>query len=121
MTPERLWAEWLDSVESAARRVEQQALVQDVPQTPEVAASGLPAPGLPTPAFPASALPMPAAPWPASLEPRRREVLATLAAATRTVERRRNETAAALNRLAHAPSRRVASGYTDGVALDVLG
>ena len=111
MTPERLWAEWLDSVESAARRVAQQALVQDVPQTPGVA----------TPALPTPALPMPAVPWPASLEPRRREVLATLAAATATVERRRDETAAALNRLAHAPSRRVASGYADGVALDVLG
>ena len=64
---------------------------------------------------------MPTVPWPTSLEPRRREVLATLADATRTVERRRDETAAALNRLAHAPSRRVAAGYADGVALDVLG
>ena len=116
MTPERLWAEWLDSVESAARRVEQQALVQDVPQHP-----GAAMPALPAPALPASALPMPTVPWPASLEPRRREVLATLAAATATVERRRDETAAALNRLAHAPSRRVAPGYADGVALDVLG
>ena len=121
MTPERLWAEWLDSVESAARRVEQQALVQDVPQHPVAAMPALPAPALPASALPASALPMPTVPWPASLEPRRREVLATLAAATATVERRRDETAAALNRLAHAPSRRVAPGYADGVALDVLG
>ena len=116
MTPERLWAEWLDAVESAARRVEQQALVQDVPQHPGRRRPASRRPRLPTPA-----LPMPTVPWPASLEPRRREVLATLAAATATVERRRDETAAALNRLAHAPSRRVASGYADGVALDVLG
>ena len=111
MSPERVWAEWLDSVESAARRVEQQALAGDVPQQAGVAAPSLEMP----------ALPMPTVPWPPSLESRRREVLTTLAAATRTVERRRNETAAALNRLAHAPSRRVAPGYADGVALDVVG
>ena len=109
MTPERVWAEWLDAVESAARSVEQQALVRDVPQQP----------ALPVQAMPA--LPMPGTPWPPSLEARRREVLGTLAAVTETVERRRDETAVALNRLAHAPSRPVASGYADGVALDVVG
>jgi hypothetical protein len=109
MSSERVWAEWLDAVESAARSVEQQAIARDVPQQP----------ALPMPAMPA--LPMPGAPWPRSLEARRREVLATLAAATETVERRRDETAAALRRLAHAPSRPVTAGYADGVALDVVG
>jgi hypothetical protein len=66
-------------------------------------------------------IPMPTAPWPPSLEPRRREVMAALAAATATVERCRDETTATLNRLAHAPSRRVTSGYADGAALDVVG
>jgi hypothetical protein len=105
-TTERAWAEWLDAVEAAARSVEQQALVRDVPQQLVEA--------MPT-------LPMPATPWPASLEARRREVLATLAAATATVERRRDETGAALRRLAHQPSRPVAAGYADGASLDVLG
>jgi hypothetical protein len=114
VSPERVWAEWLDAVESAARGVEQQALVRNAPQQQAAAM-----PAASTLEMPA--LPMPTVPWPPSLESRRREVLATLAAATRTVERRRNETAAALNRLAHAPSRRVASGYADGVALDVVG
>jgi hypothetical protein len=106
MTAERAWAEWLDAVETAARSVEQQALVRDVPQQLVEA--------LPT-------LPMPATPWPASLEARRREVLATLAAATETVERRRDETGATLSRLAHAPTRTARTSYTDGAALDVLG
>ena len=66
-------------------------------------------------------LPMPPTPWPPSLEARRREVLATLAAATESVERRRDETAAALSRLAHPASRRVTSAYADGAALDVVG
>jgi hypothetical protein len=111
MSPERAWTEWLDAVESAARCLEQQALVREVPQqrapsTPEVATT--------TPA-------MPAVPWPASLEARRREVLAALAAATETLERCRDETAAALRGLAHAPARAARTGYTDGTALDVLG
>ena len=105
MSTERVWAEWLDAVESAARSVEQQALLRDVPQQ---LVEAMPA------------LPMPAAPWPASLEPRRREVLAALSAATATVERRRDETAAALSRLAHPPTRPARTGYTDGASLDVL-
>jgi hypothetical protein len=116
MSAERAWAEWLDAVESAAHVVEQQALVRDLPQQP---ASSMPGEAMPT--LPMSTLPMPTAPWPASLEARRREVLATLAAATETVERCRTETAAALNRLAHAPARLARSGYADGAAVDVLG
>ena len=109
MSLERAWAEWLDAVESAARSVEQQALVGDAPQQPAPAVAAMPA------------LPMPAAPWQPALEARRLEVLATLAAATRTVERRRDETAATLARLGRVPSRPVTAGYADGAALDVLG
>ena len=106
MSTERVWADWLDAVESAARSVEQQALLRDVPQQHAL--------GMPD-------LPMPRTPWPPSLEARRREVLASLAAATGTLERRRDETAAALSRLAHPASRRVTSAYADGAALDVVG
>ena len=106
MSHERMWAEWLDAVESAARSVEQQALLRDVPQQHAL--------GMPD-------LPMPPTPWPPSLEARRRDVLATLAAATESVERRRDETAATLSRLAHAPARPARTGYTDGAAVDVLG
>jgi hypothetical protein len=102
MSPERAWTQWLDAVESAARSLEQQALDGEVRQD-------------------APALPMPRVPWPASLEARRREVLATLAAATQTLERCRDETAASLSRLAHAPARPARRGYTDGAAVDVLG
>jgi hypothetical protein len=108
--PERVWAEWLDAVESAARSVEQQALVREVPQQ-----------ALSTPMDAMPGLPMPRVPWPASLEPRRREVLATLAAVTKTVERCRDETGAALSRLGHAPARPARAGYADGAAVDVLG
>jgi hypothetical protein len=110
MTAESAWAQWLDAVESAARtleqRVEQQAPGREV---------------APEHALAMPALPMPQAPWPASLEARRLEVLATLAAATETAERRRDETAAALSRLGRAPARPARTGYTDGAALDVLG
>jgi hypothetical protein len=106
MSPERAWSEWLDAVESAARTVEQQALAREVPQQPAGAMS---------------TVAMPGAPWPPSLEARRREVLATLAAATETVERCRDETGAALKRLAHAPARPAPTGYADGTAVDVLG
>ena len=112
MSAERVWAQWLDAVESAARRVEQQALVREVPQQDPLSTS----------AVATVPLPMPRAPWPPSLEARRREVLATLAAATETLEGCRDATAAALGRLAHAPVRPSARpGYTDGAAVDVLG
>ena len=101
MSPERVWSQWLDDVEAAARAVERQALDRDVPAL--------------------QALPMPQLPWPASLEARRREVLATLAAATSTVERCRDETGAELGRLAHAPVRPAAASYADGGTLDILG
>jgi hypothetical protein len=105
MSAERVWTEWLDAVESAARSVEQQALAHDV--GPQLALAMPP-------------LPMPRVPWPTSLDARRREVLATLAAATETLERCRDETGATLRRLAHAPVR-ARTGYTDGTAVDVLG
>jgi hypothetical protein len=101
VSPERVWSQWLDEVEAAARAVERQALERDVPEL--------------------QPLPMPAVPWPPALEPRRRQVLATLAAATATVERCRDETATELGRLAHAPARPAATGYTDGATLDVVG
>ena len=112
MSHERVWAEWQDAVESAARSLEEQALVRDVPQQQPLAT---------TPREATAAPPMPGEPWPASLERRRVEVLATLAAATATLERCRDETAATLSRLAHAPARPAPTGYTDGAAVDVLG
>jgi hypothetical protein len=101
VSPERVWSQWLDDVEASARAVEQQALDRDLPAL--------------------QPLPMPQLPWPASLEARRREVLATLTAATTTVERCRDETGTELGRLAHAPARPAAYGYADGGTLDVLG
>ena len=101
MSPERVWSRWLDEVEAAARAVERQALDRGVPAL--------------------EPLPMPALPWPPSLEGRRRQVLATLAEATATVERCRDETGAELGRLAHAPARPATTGYGDGATLDVLG
>ena len=64
--------------------------------------------------------PMPAVVVPAGLETRRREVLDRLAAATRAAERRRDELAAELARLAP-PVTRPAASYTDGATLDVVG
>jgi hypothetical protein len=101
VSAERVWSAWLDTVETAARAVEQQALDREAPEL--------------------AVLPMPGVPWPAALEGRRREVLAALAAATATVERCRDETGAALARLAHAPTRPTVADYTEGSALDVLG
>ena len=120
MNPERVWTEWLDAVQSAARCIEQQALVREVPQQHVPSTPGVATTGVATTALPMT-LPMPTVPWPASLEARRREVLATLAVATETLERCRDETATALRRLAHAPARAARTGYTDGTALDVLG
>jgi hypothetical protein len=110
MTAEMAWVQWLDAVESAARTLEQRA-EQQAPGGDVGSEHALAMP----------ALPMPRAPWPTSLEARRREVLAALAAATETLERRRDETAAALSRLGRAPARPARTGYTDGAALDVLG
>lgn len=102
MSPEGVWSRWLDAVEAAARDVERGALVRD------------------TPRLELEPLPMPAVPWPASLERRRRQVLATLASATQTVERCRDEAGAALAGLAR-PQPRATPGYTDGASLDVVG
>ena len=104
MSPEHVWSQWLDDVEAAARAVERQALDRDLP--------ALQAPPMQQP--------MPRLPWPASLEARRREVLATVAAVTTTVERCRDETGAELGRLAPAPARTYGA-YSDGATLDVLG
>ena len=95
------WSVWLDAVEAAARRVEQQAFEHGVPQLVP--------------------LPMPDLPWPASLEGRRREVLGVLAAATTNVERCRDEAGSALRGLPTAGPRAGGRGYTDGSTLDVLG
>jgi hypothetical protein len=97
---EQLWAAYLDAVEDSARAVERTAPEQAVPVV--------------TP------LPPPDAPWPAALEPRRREVLATLAAAQQAVLTHRNRTAAALRAL-HRPAGIRHSGYADGEHLDVVG
>ncbi|MGZ4611896.1 MAG: hypothetical protein ACXV1K_01785 [Kineosporiaceae bacterium] len=100
ITAEELWGAYLDAVEQAARAVERQAVETGNPVL--------------TP------LPQPQAAWPAALEPRRREVLATLAAAEETVRRCRDDTATALAALRR-PTVRLRAGYGDGERLDVLG
>lgn len=99
--PVAAWAAWLDAVESGARAAAAQAADSGEPQV--------------------TVLPMPDLPWPATLEARRREVLVTLAAATTAIERRADETAFELHRLAHPQARPAATGYADGGTLDILG
>jgi len=98
-SPEELWGAYLDALEQAARDVERQAVDSGTPTV--------------------SALSRPGAPWPAALEPRRREVLATLASAEATLRRCRDHAAAALAALPRPV--RTRAGYGDGEHLDVLG
>jgi hypothetical protein len=94
----QLWSAYLDAVEDAARAVEEQTQRHGAPVLPP--------------------LKRPDTPWPAALEPRRRDVLATLASVQATVEDRRDRTAAALASLPRRMGRGV--GYGDGERLDVL-
>ncbi|HYJ75297.1 MAG TPA: hypothetical protein VEV65_06830 [Kineosporiaceae bacterium] len=103
LTPEEQWAAYLDAVEASARSIARQAVDRDVPEASELVPPSLPA-----------------APWPASLDDRRREVMESLAAATATVQRCRDEAARTLTALAR-PTGRHAYGYRDGGAVDVVG
>jgi hypothetical protein len=103
MTPEQQWSAYLDAVEASARSIARQAVDRCPPQ-----AGDLVAPAQPT------------APWPAALEPRRREVMASLASATATVQACRDEAGQTLTGLAR-PGGRALHGYTDGAAVDVVG
>ena len=100
----RTWQTWLDAVARAATLVERQAARTH-------AAEPADAPAVP---------PMPQGAFPAALESRRREVLERLADATAAAERRRDELAVELARLAP-PSTRPPGSYGDGATLDVVG
>ena len=103
MTPEEQWRAYLDAVEASARAIARQAVDRRPPDAYDLVAPSLPD-----------------GPWPASLEDRRREVMESLAAATATVQRCRDDAARALGALAR-PSGRHAHGYLDGGAVDVIG
>jgi hypothetical protein len=103
MTPEQEWAAYLDAVEASARNIARQAIDRGAPDAADLVPP-----------------PLPSVPWPASLEERRREVMAGLAAATVTVQRCRDDAARTLGALAR-PSGRHPHGYLDGGAVDVVG
>jgi hypothetical protein len=102
-TPEELWSAHLDAVENAARSIAQQAVDRRPPEPHDLVAPSLPA-----------------VPWPASLDERRREVMAVLAAATETVQQCRDDAARDLSALAR-PGIRSPHGYLDGRSLDLFG
>jgi hypothetical protein len=99
---EEQWRAYLDAVEASARAIARQAVDRRTPEAAELVPPSLPA-----------------APWPASLDARRHEVMESLAAATATVQRCRDEAASTLAALAR-PTGRHAHGYLDGAAVDVL-
>ena len=103
MTAEQEWNAYLDAVEASARTIARQAVDRCPPQPGDLVAPA-----------------QPTGPWPAALEPRRREVMASLATATATVQRCRDAAAQALTALAR-PAARPPHGYTDGATVDVIG
>jgi hypothetical protein len=103
MTPEQEWSAYLDAVEASARTIARQAVDRCPPEPGDLLAPA-----------------QPGVPWPSSLEPRRREVMASLAAATATVQRCRDAAAQTLTALAR-PAVRAPHGYTDGATVDVVG
>jgi hypothetical protein len=102
-TAEAQWGAYLDAVEASAHAIARQAVDRRPPEAADLVPPSLPV-----------------APWPASLDARRREVMDSLAAATATVQRCRDEAARTLTALAR-PTGRHAHGYLDGAAVDVVG
>jgi hypothetical protein len=103
MNAEQQWSAYLDAIEASARSIARQAVDRRPPEPGDLVAPA-----------------QPSVPWPAALEARRREVMASLAAATATVQRCRDEAAHTLSALAR-PGGRAAHGYSDGAAVDVVG
>jgi hypothetical protein len=101
-TPEQQWGAYLDAVEASARAIARQAVDRLAPEAADLVPPSLPA-----------------VPWPASLDARRRQVMDSLAAATATVQRCRDEAGRALAALGR-PTGRHAYGYLDGAAVDVV-
>jgi hypothetical protein len=102
-SPEEQWGAYLDAVEASARAIARQAVDRRPPEAGDLVPPSLPV-----------------APWPVSLDARRGEVMESLAAATETVQRCRDDAARALAALPR-PTGRHAHGYLDGGAVDVLG
>jgi hypothetical protein len=103
MSPEQQWAAYLDAIEASARAIARQAVDRRPPEPGHLVPPALPA-----------------VPWPAGLEERRQEVMASLVAATATVQACRDDAAKALSGLPRPGNRRTA-GYLDGSSVDVVG